>query len=199
MKKSIVIDREYGSGGREIAKILSEKLKTEFYDGNLLELAGERFGIDLGTMKDYDEKGTGSFLHDIALLTDSFTGGNNHTVPFKVHDALSRIIKPLAKNKPCIFLGRGADEILENEVPFIHVFIYASNTQDKIDRSVKVDGISPDKAAAYIRRKDLQRKNYRKIFSKGNWDSMQSYDLCIDTSAVGYENAANAIVAAMGE
>ena len=44
--ESIVIDREYGSGGREVARILSEKLGMEFYDGNLLALAGkERIAI----------------------------------------------------------------------------------------------------------------------------------------------------------
>ena len=50
-KKSIVIDREYGSGGREVARILSEKLGMEFYDGNLLVLAGKEYGIDLGTLQ----------------------------------------------------------------------------------------------------------------------------------------------------
>ena len=35
--KTIVIDREYGSGGREVAKLLSEKLGIPFYDGELLD------------------------------------------------------------------------------------------------------------------------------------------------------------------
>ena len=50
--KTIVIDREYGSGGREVAKLLSEKLGIPFYDGELLVLASEKYGIDLGMMKD---------------------------------------------------------------------------------------------------------------------------------------------------
>ena len=48
--KTIVIDREYGSGGREVAKLLSEKLGIPFYDGELLVLASEKYGIDLGMM-----------------------------------------------------------------------------------------------------------------------------------------------------
>ena len=46
IKKSIVIDREYGSGGREVARILSEKLGMEFYDGNLLVIDADniKFG-----------------------------------------------------------------------------------------------------------------------------------------------------------
>ena len=45
--KTIVIDREYGSGGREVAKLLSEKLGIPFYDGELLVLASEKYGIDV--------------------------------------------------------------------------------------------------------------------------------------------------------
>ncbi|MBR7187446.1 MAG: cytidylate kinase family protein, partial [Clostridia bacterium] len=63
--QSVVIDREYGSGGREVARILSEKLGMEFYDGNLLVLAGREYGIDVATLQDYDEKGVGSVLSDL--------------------------------------------------------------------------------------------------------------------------------------
>lgn len=197
MLKSIVIDREYGSGGREIAKILARKLGIEFYDGNMLELAGEQYGIDLGVMKNYDEKRTGSFLHDLALFSDAFTANDDHSAPFRVHEALSRLIVRLAGEKPCIFLGRCADEILKGKEPFLHVFIYASNMEDKIRRCMDVDGIARAKAAGYIRQKDSQRKNFQKMFSNRKWDAVSSYDLCINTSAVSYEAAADAIIAAM--
>ena len=72
-KKSIVIDREYGSGGREVARILSEKLGIEFYDGNLLVMAGQEYGIDLSTLQTYDEKGVGGVLHDLSLVDPTGT------------------------------------------------------------------------------------------------------------------------------
>lgn len=198
MAKSIVIDREYGSGGREIAKLLSGKLGIEFYDGNMLEMAGEQYGIDLGKMKDYDEKGSGSLLHDIAVFSDAFSAENRHNEPFQVQDALSRLIERLAMEKPCIFLGRCADEILKDKAPVFHVFVYASNMDDKVRRCMDIDGISMEKAAAFIRRKDSQRKNFRQMFSKQKWGVMSGYDLCVNTSAVPYEAAADAIISAMG-
>ena len=66
---SIVIDREYGSGGREVARILSEKLGMEFYDGNLLTMAGKEYGIELGVIQEFDEKGVGGILSDIAMMS----------------------------------------------------------------------------------------------------------------------------------
>ena len=205
-KKSIVIDREYGSGGREVARILSEKLGMEFYDGNLLVLAGKEYGIDLGTLQTYDEKGVGSLLHDLSLVRTSAYGSTVYgsavnEAPFQVYSAQSRLVQQLVAKGPAIFLGRCAGQILKTEarVPFIHAFVYASNMQDRIDRARKVDGVDASRIEAYIKRRDNQRKNYNKFFTDKTWGDRENYDLMLNTSTLGYEGAANAIIAVMGE
>ena len=205
-KKSIVIDREYGSGGREVARILSERLGMEFYDGNLLVLAGKEYGIDLGTLQTYDEKGVGSLLHDLSLVRTSAYGSTVYSsavneAPFQVYSAQSRLVQQLVAKGPAIFLGRCTGQILKTEahVPFIHAFVYASNMQDRIERARKVDGIENSRIEAYIKRRDNQRKNYNKFFTDKTWGDRNNYDLMLNTSALGYEGAAAAIIAAMGE
>ena len=204
-KKSIVIDREYGSGGREVARILSEKLGMEFYDGNLLVLAGREYGIDLGTLQTYDEKGVGSLLHDLSLVRNSGIGSTVYgttvnEAPFQVYSAQSRLVQQLVAKGPAIFLGRCTGQILKAEarVPFIHAFVYASNMQDRIDRAREVDGVEASRIEAYIKRRDNQRKNYNKFFTDKTWGDRENYDLMLNTSTLGYEGAANAIIAAMG-
>ena len=203
--KSIVIDREYGSGGREVARILSEKLGMEFYDGNLLVLAGKEYGIDLGTLQTYDEKGVGSLLHDLSLVRNSGLGSTVYgstvnEAPFQVYSAQSRLVQQLVAKGPAIFLGRCTGQILKTEarVPFVHAFIYASNMQDRIDRARKVDGVEAGRIEAYIKRRDNQRKNYNKFFTDKTWGDRENYDLMLNTSTLGYEGAAAAIIAAMG-
>ena len=105
-RQSIVIDREYGSGGREVARILSEKLGIEFYDGNLLVMAGQEYGIDLSTLQTYDEKGVGGVLHDLSLASSTAYGTNMNDVPFQVYSAQSRLVQQLVAKGPAIFLGR---------------------------------------------------------------------------------------------
>jgi len=204
-KKSIVIDREYGSGGREVARILSEKLGMEFYDGNLLVLAGKEYGIDLGTLQTYDEKGVGSLLHDLSLVRNSGLGSTVYgstvnEAPFQVYSAQSRLVQQLVAKGPAIFLGRCTGQILKTEarVPFVHAFIYASNMQDRIDRARNVDGVEASRIEAYIKRRDNQRKNYNKFFTDKTWGDRDNYDLMLNTSALGYEGAAAAIIAVMG-
>ena len=203
---SIVIDREYGSGGREVARILSERLGMEFYDGNLLVLAGKEYGIDLGTLQTYDEKGVGSLLHDLSLVRNSGFGNTVYgttvnEAPFQVYSAQSRLVQQLVAKGPAIFLGRCTGQILKTEarVPFVHAFVYASNMQDRINRVREVDGVEASRIEAYIKRRDNQRKNYNKFFIDKTWGDRENYDLMLNTSTLGYEGAANAIIAVMGE
>lgn len=197
--QSIAIDREYGSGGREVARILSERLGMDYYDGNMLALAGRERGINLGTMQLYDEQGVGSILHDFALLGNAAYGGTINDTPFQAYAAMAQLIRELAARKPSIFLGRCAGHILKNEAhaPVIHVFIYASSMEERIERVRKVDGVENGRIEAYIRRKDNQRRNYNKFFTQELWGERQNYDLMINTSSLGYEGAARLILAAM--
>ncbi|MBQ6374003.1 MAG: cytidylate kinase-like family protein [Clostridia bacterium] len=195
IRHSIVIDREYGSGGREVARILSERLGIKFYDGDLLVMAGREYGIDLGTLQIYDERGVGSVLHDFAQI-GSFGTGQMNDAPFQVFSALSRLVQQLVAKGPCIFLGRCTAHILATEahVPFVHAFVYASRMQDRIDRARNVDGVENSRIEAYIRRKDNQRKNYSRFFTDKAWGDPANYDLMLNTSRLGYEGAAAAIL-----
>ena len=195
-KQSIVIDREYGSGGREVARILSEKLGMEFYDGNLLALAGREYGIQLGVIQEYDEKGVGGILSDIAMMTNGANPGYKMEEAYNVFSALSRLVQQLVAKHPCIFLGRCTSQILKTEarVPFVHAFVYASNMEDRINRARNVDHVDMSRIEAYIKRRDSQRRNYVKFFTNKTWGAPENYDLMLNTSALGYEGAAEAII-----
>ena len=195
-KQSIVIDREYGSGGREVARILSEKLGMEFYDGNLLILAGKEYGIELGVIQEYDEKGVGGILSDIAMISNATGGGYKMEEAYSVYSALSRLVQQLVARNPCIFLGRCTARILKSEahVPFVNAFIYASNMEDRSERARRVDGVESSRIEAYIKRRDSQRRNYNKFFTDKVWGDPKNYDIMLNTSALGYEGAAEAIM-----
>ena len=197
--QSIVIDREYGSGGREVARILSEKLGMEFYDGNLLELAGKEYGIHLGIVQEYDEKGVGGLFSGIAMMSNGANPGFKMEEAYSVYSALSRLVQQLVAKEPCIFLGRCTAQILKTEahVPFVHAFVYASSMEDRVNRVRTVDGVDASRIESYIKRKDNERRNYTKFFTDKTWGDPQNYDLMLNTSALGYEAAAEAIIGVM--
>ena len=52
----ITVGRQYGSGGRYVAKLLSERLGIPFYDKELLTEASRDSGICRELLESYDEK-----------------------------------------------------------------------------------------------------------------------------------------------
>lgn len=66
--KSLAIEREFGSGGREIGMRVAELAGIPYYDGELLIKAAEAQGVSIELLKTYDEQRTGSFLYETLLL-----------------------------------------------------------------------------------------------------------------------------------
>ena len=74
----ITIERQYGSGGREVARILSERLGIPCYGRELLAVTAADNGISIEGLKKLDEKRTGSLLHDLEMcIRDRSKGGFN--------------------------------------------------------------------------------------------------------------------------
>lgn len=196
-KSCITIDRQYGSGGREVGRILSRKLGIPFYDGELLLMAAERFGLNPGALMEKDETRTGSLLHDIAMFAGSIQDSAQIMEPFKMFEAVSETIRRLALEGPAIFIGRCADTVLEDVCGTLDIFIYASSMEDRtkriLDRGdvpVPIKNLEP-----YIKKKDQHRKEYYKMFAEKEWGKMENYDICLNTSTLGYEGCANFIAA----
>lgn len=199
-KSCITIDRQYGSGGQEVGRILSAKLGIPFYDGELLRLAAERFGLNPGALMETDEKRSGSLLHDIAMFAGSLQDYGQIMEPFQMFEAVSETIHRLALEGPAIFIGRCADTVLLDVCPTLDVFIYASSMEDRMERIRKKEEVPvPVKnLEPYIKKKDHQRSEYYKLFAEKEWGKMENYDICLNTSTLGYEGCADFISAMAG-
>ena len=68
----VTIARQFGSGGRKIGKLLSEKLDIAYYDKNLLTLVAKESGLDPDVVEGLDEKATNSFLYSLSMLYSIF-------------------------------------------------------------------------------------------------------------------------------
>ena len=190
MRRScITIERQYGSGGREVGRILSHKLGIPFYDGELLLLAAERFGLNPGVLKEKDEKRSRSLLHDIAVFAGSIQDYRQMFEPYQQFEAVSGTIRRLAMEGPAIFIGRCADTVLKD---------VCASMEERIQRIHHTDHVPLKNIEAHIRRKDQQRKEYYKMFAEKEWGRMENHDICLNTSSFGYEGCAD-IIAAMAD
>ena len=193
----ITIERQYGSGGREVARILSERLGIPCYGRELLAVTAADNGISIEELKMLDEKRTGSLLHDLVLYAFRFQNYNKMQEPFDINKEVSDTIRRLARKGPCIFIGRCADFALDGECDVLKLFIYASSMEKRKRRICEVDDIAFEKAEEEIQKRDSQRSDYYHYFTGKNWGDMENYDACLNTSVLGYEGCADLIMKMM--
>ena len=194
----ITIGREYGSGGREIGRLVAQKLGIPFYDKEILTRAAEESGLCHELFEHHDEKasvggmitGTGSGVH-VGAANVGLQMPLNQRVFLAQFDAISKIA---AEEGSCVIVGRCADYVLKDLPHVTHVFIFAS-TEKRIERIMRVENVNRDKARDLIKKTDKQRKNYYNFFADGNWGLRSNYDLMIRTDDKDFENIADAIIA----
>jgi cytidylate kinase len=193
----ITIGRQFGSGGREIGRMLSEKLNIKMYDKELLTLAAEDSGYSKEIFESHDEKPTSSFLY--SLVTDTYSMGFNPAtytdMPLnqKVFLAQFDTIRRLADQESCIIVGRCADYALEELPNCMNIFIYA-DMDTRIRRIAKLHDLTDAKARDLINKTDKKRANYYNYYSNKKWGDAATYDLCINSSALGLEKTAELIL-----
>lgn len=192
----ITIGRQYGSGGREIGKKVSEILGISYYDDELISLAAKSSGINSETLSDVDEKATNSLLYTLAMGGSLF-GGNAalaYEMPIndKLYIAQSDVIKDLAKREACVIIGRCADYVLKDYPSVINLFIYAE-LEKRAKRVAERREITEAKAKDIIIKTDKQRANYYNYYTSRKWGRIENYDLCIDSGRIGCDKAAEVI------
>lgn len=204
MAKSIVIGRQYGSGGYDIGKRIAEELGYRFLDKEIVELAAKKGNFHEETVKRFDESAKGSFLYSIAMgnYTVGTMGGSvYYDLPIndKLFLAQSEIIRESVAEGPCVFVGRCADYVLKNaEIPHLSVFIYA-DMDYKAERVAERLGISFQKAKDKVIKVEKQRRLYYDYYTNRDWGMMKNYDLSLSSSALGWDNCCEIIKMALSE
>ena len=193
MKKFIInIGRQLGSGGRGIAAILAQHYGVTAYDRNIIELAAKESGLSQEFFENADEKKSHGFFHSIFSNRAAANAlGSNDS--YLSNDALfkvqSDIIRDLAEKESCIFIGRCADYILRDQPCCINLF-FTANLEDRIARMASEKNITPEQAAELIEKADRRRADYYNYYSGKTWGAAESYDLCVNTSHLGFEGTA---------
>ncbi len=196
-KNIITIARQFGSGGREIGEALSKELGIKFYDKELISLAAKESGIDPEIFNNVDEKATNSLLYSLSMGIYSFSSGYS-SVKLPVNDKLyllqHKIIKQLANEEPCIFVGRCADYVLKDRNDVVNIYIYA-DMDYRVKRTIELKGVKEPKAEQVVAKTDKSRANYYNFYSGKKWGLAENYDLCINRTKLSTKQVVDTIAA----
>ncbi len=190
MKKVITISRQYGSGGREIGEKLAKELGVPFYDNEIISRAAKESGFAEVAFEHAEEKATNSLLYSIAMGMNAYGsqdfGFSSLSLDDKIFLAQSNIIRKVAKEGPCVIVGRCADYVLKDLPELINVFVYAG-LDYRIERATMLYGISHKKAAEQVMKYDKRRANYYNYHTSEKWGNMFNYDLAVKTECIGID------------
>ena len=193
----ITIGREYGSGGSDIGKLISQKLKINYYDRNLLKLASEDSGINEELFYNADEKLKGSLLYKVSrkiyrgelIPPESYDFTSNENL----FNYQAKVLKELALRESYVVIGRCADFVLKDYPNIIRVFVCASK-EKCIEHEAQRNVISLKEAAEKAAKLNKYRSEYYHYYTGNPWSDMRNYDFCINTDNISYEEGAEMII-----
>ncbi len=177
----ITIAREHGSSGKQIGKLVADKLGIPFYYKEMMTLAAKESGLDREFIADINNNSP-ALLHNLYLSTE---------VVQRAVVAQDKVIKMIAEKGSCVIVGRAADYVLKDHDDLIRVFVYAPE-EVRVKRIMENYGDTYDSAKKHVRRSDEARASYYKQISGLSWGDRRNYDIIVN-SAIGLEESAELI------
>lgn len=198
----ITIARQYGSGGKTIGEMLSKKLGIEYYDKDLIYLASEESGINADLFMKADEKIKNNALFRAVTKVRPYKGelispdSNDFTSNKNLFNYQAKIIKELASEQSCVIIGRCADYVLKDNDNVLSVFVHAPK-DFCMEMAAKKHSMSESELEKFIAKTDKGRADYYKYYTGREWTDARNYDLCLDSSKLGFERCVDEIIAYM--
>lgn len=194
----VTVSRQFGSGGRTVAKAVAERLGFAYYDKELVRRIAQESGLAESYILEGGEYAcsTNSFLFNWAMNAESARSGSL-PISDQLYIVQHNIIKQLAQESNCVILGRCSDYILREREDTLNVFIHAP-ADFRAERIVTLYGERTDSPQKRLKEVDDKRKAYYRHYTGRAWGSAENYHLCLDSGALGVDECTELIVKAMG-
>ncbi len=197
MNQIITIGREFGSGGRELGKRLSDLLGVAYYDKEIIQEIAKRTSLAEGYVKQIVEQKSGVYF-PITIGRTLHAVGNDYMLKqyTAVYTEQANVLREMAEKSDCIIVGRCADYILREHKP-LRIFVYA-DMESKLARcrlkGEELDAEMSDKQLSReIKKIDRERSKYYHYYTGQLWGNRSNYDICINTTSVSVKESAEAL------
>ncbi len=183
--RTITVEREYGSGGANIAEQLAARLGWKLWDSQLTEEIARVANVDPKAAVRCDER-RDSLVY--RLFKVYARGSYERSLPLgesrvfdtdRMVELLHQVIEDVASRGNCVIVGRGSAYILRNRLDAFHVFVYAP-AEEKIRRIMSL-GKSEAEARKLVEEVDAERAEFIQHYFGAQWPARWIYNLMINT------------------
>jgi cytidylate kinase len=203
----ITINRELGSGGRTVGRLLAEKLGVSFYDKALIKGLEERFKLnteEIERLKSRNRSWWADFKRilkvgeDAANFSPYYIGSDADLLTTEaLFKTEKEILLGIAQEESCVIAGRSAFFVLKNHPNHFSILIQAS-MEHRIERVMQKQNMTRDEAIDTIEKIDKMREDYVKNYAHTSRYDTRNYDLVIKIDGKTEEEVANLILAFIG-
>jgi cytidylate kinase len=200
MYRIVTVEREYGSGGGEIACELAKRLGWKVWDHALTQEIAKAANVECSTVERCEERVDGTFQRLVKVF---WRGSHERSIPLPVAEPFDtdrfvavgeQVMEKIAEAGDCVIVGRGAPYFLRQRADAFHVFLYAPHAK-KLERLLRV-GKSEKEARELLDTIDRDRSTFVKRYFNADWPTRCLYHLMINT-AIGNENVISTILNTM--
>ena len=204
----ITINRELGSGGRTVGRLVAEKLGVPFYDKAVIKALQEKYHLspeEIENMKGRKH----SWWADVERILKIDNGMRLDYYLPKMGDAPdllttdemfkteTLILQDLAVEQSCVVAGRSGFHVFRLHPNHLSVLIQAS-MEHRVERVARKQNITPDEARNIIAQVDKMRENYVKKYTGTSRYDTRNYQLVISADEKTEEEMANLILQYIG-
>jgi cytidylate kinase len=186
MIKIVTIEREYGSGGGEIAQLLAMQLGWKLFDQLLTEEIARLADCPKAVVQDREEK-TDPLHYRLfkSFLRGSYEGSlNAHKLKLVDSECIlkftEQVVQTAAKTGDSVIVGRGSQHFLRNRADTLRVFLYAPR-DDKV-RRLLARGKSEKEAEQLVDTVDRERIDFIQKYFHVEWPDRAVYHTMINTA-----------------
>ena len=180
----ITVSREFGSGGRELGKRLSDVLNFDYYDNEIITKVAHNIGMDPDYVaNNLDDHG----WRDVPVTFGSslMTSGFIYSTQVNALLEQKKVIEQIAAlGKDCVIVGRNADVILAEYHPF-NIFVCATSEAKLrrcIERAPEGENLTERELLRKMRDIDKKRLQTHAILTGAPWGQRESYHLIVNTT-----------------
>jgi len=186
MIKIITIEREYGCGCSEIARLLANRLGWTLYDQLLTEEIAKLANCSRAVVEGREER-TDPLYYRLfkSFLRGSFEGSIN-APKLNLVDSESivritrRVVEHAADRGDCVIVGRGSQHFLRDRTDILRFFLYAP-PDDKV-RRLLARGKSEREAEDLVETVDRERADFIQKYFNVEWPDRAIYHAMINTT-----------------
>jgi len=196
----ITVEREYGSGGGEIAAKLAGRLGWKLWDQLLTDEIARRLRCSRSAVAEHEERSDPAFYRLLkAFMRGSFEGSLNAprfeiVDTERVRQVVRKILPEIAEAGNCVIVGRGSAHYLGGRTDAFHVFIYAPFPERV--RRLRAAGKSEEEASHLAETVDRDRADFIKRYFQVEWPGRHRFHLMVN-SGMGEEMAVEIILDVM--